>query len=66
MPDEERISTLNDLKESRKEINNALEKLPVVLKTLAMEKHKKELEGKLVRIERAIETFSKKTVYVAY
>ena len=66
MPDEERVSTLNDLKESLKEINNALEKLPVVSKTLAMEKHRKELESKLIRIERAIETFSKKTVYVAY
>ena len=34
MPDEERISTLKDLIESRKEINTALEKLPVVSKTL--------------------------------
>ena len=60
MPDEERLETLKDLQESKKEINSALEKLPVVSKTLAMEKHKKSLEEKLIRIERAIETFSKK------
>ena len=66
MPEEERIKTLEELKDSRKEINNALERLPVVSKTLAMEKHKRELEDKLIRIDRAIETFSKKTVYVAY
>ena len=66
MPEEERISTLNELKESRKEINNALEKLPVVSKTIAMERHKKDLEGKMARIDRAIETFNKKVVYVAY
>lgn len=66
MPEEERVSTLNDLKESKKEVNTALEKLPVMLKTLAAEKHKKELENKLIRIERAIDIFSKKTVYVAY
>jgi hypothetical protein len=66
MQDEERLSTLHDLVESRKEVNTSLEKLPVVSKTLAMERHRKELENKLIRIDRAIETFSKKTVYVAY
>ena len=66
MPEDERIATLKDLEESRKEINNALEKLPVVSKTLAMERHKKDLESKMNRIDRAIETFKKKTVYVAY
>ena len=66
MPEEERVETLRDLQESRKEINTALEKLPVVSKTMAMEKHKKELESKMARVDRAIETFSKKTVYVAF
>ena len=31
-----------------------------------MTKHKQDLEEKLMRIEKAIETFSKKTVYVAF
>lgn len=66
MPDDERQATLKDLKESRKEINTALEKLPVVSRTLAMDRHKKDLEDKMARIDRAIETFSKSVVYVAY
>ena len=66
MPEEERLDTLKDLMDSKKEINSALEKLPVVSRTLAMEKHKKNLEEKVIRIEKAIETFNKKLVYVAY
>lgn len=66
MEEQERLDTLKDLADSKREINTALEKLPVVSKTLAMEKHKKDLEIKLNRIEKAIETFSKKTVYIAY
>jgi len=66
MPEQERLDTLKDLKESRKEINIAIEKLPVVSRTLAGERNKKDLEDKLVRVDRAIETFEKKTVYVAF
>jgi hypothetical protein len=60
MSDEERLDTLKDLQDSKKEINSALEKLPVVSKTLSMDKHKKSFEEKMIRIEKAIETFSKK------
>jgi len=42
-----------------------LERLPIGSTTLTMQRKKKELEEKLLRIDRAIETFSKKTVYVA-
>ena len=66
MPDEERIETLQDLKDSLREVNMVLEKLPVVSRTIAMERHKKDLEQKIDRINKAIETFSKKVVYVAY
>jgi len=66
MPEEERLETLKDLKESRKEINTALEKMPVMSRTIAGERQRRELEEKLVRVERAIETFEKKTVYVAF
>lgn len=34
MSDEERLDTLKDLQDSKKEINSAMEKLPVVSKTL--------------------------------
>eukprot|EP00356_Strombidium_inclinatum_P015863 CAMPEP_0170504754 /NCGR_PEP_ID=MMETSP0208-20121228/48867_1 /TAXON_ID=197538 /ORGANISM="Strombidium inclinatum, Strain S3" /LENGTH=95 /DNA_ID=CAMNT_0010785191 /DNA_START=1384 /DNA_END=1667 /DNA_ORIENTATION=- len=37
MPEEERLDTLKDLQDSKKEITNTLEKLPVVSKTIAME-----------------------------
>ena len=66
MPEEERLETLNDLKESKKEINSALEKLPVVSRTILMDRHRKDLEDKLLRIDKAIETFNKKQVFVAY
>ena len=66
MPEEERLETLKDLKESQKEINNALEKLPVYSRTLTSDRIRKDLEEKLARIERAIETFEKKVVYVAF
>ena len=36
MPEHERLETLNDLFDSKKEINTALEKLPVMSKTLQM------------------------------
>ena len=65
MPEDERLHTLNDLKEAKELTNKELEKLPVVAHSGKMERHKKELEDKLGRLDRAIETFSKKTVYVA-
>ena len=66
MPEDERLETLKDLIDSKKEVNSVLERLPVVSKTLTMERHKKDLETKLIRIEKAIETFSKPKVYVAF
>jgi len=65
MPEDERQATLIDLNLAKKETNGLIEKLPVVAHSMRMEKHKKELEEKLVRLERAIETFSKEKVYVA-
>ena len=65
MPEAERLSTLEDLRLAKEETTRTLEKLPVVAHSLRMEKHKKELEEKLGRLDRALETFSKKQVYVA-
>lgn len=50
---------------SKKDVNNLLEKLPIGVRTLAGQKRRKEMEEKLLRIDRAIETFSKRTVYIA-
>lgn len=65
MPEEERIETLTDLRQAKAETNRQLERLPVVAHSAKMDRHKKELDEKLERLERAIETFSKPTVYVA-
>ncbi len=43
-----------------------IEKMPVGHpRTLAGQKRKQELEDRLMKIDRAIETFSKKTVYIS-
>jgi Calmodulin-binding len=65
MGDEERLSTLADLIQTKREVSTMLERMPIANRTQAAERRKKELEEKLTRIERAIETFSKKTVYIA-
>ena len=65
MPEDERQATLKDLREALEETSRQLSKLPVVAHSGKMERHKTELENKLTRLEKAIETFSKPTVYVA-
>lgn len=65
MPEDERVETLKDLQAAKASTNADLEKLPVVAHSAKMERHKKELEDKMARLDKAIETFSKKTVYVA-
>lgn len=50
---------------TKKDLINMLERMPIANRTQAAERRKKELEEKLMRIERAIETFSKKVVFIA-
>lgn len=42
-----------------------LDKLPISMKTLALEQKKKDLETKLIEVEKAITTFSRKKVFIA-
>ena len=65
MPEEERQETLKDLREAKAETENQLERLPITAHSGKMERHRKELEEKQGRLEKAIETFSKPKVYVA-
>lgn len=65
MSEEERLKTLDELIQTKKELNNMLEKMPIGSRTMTLEKRRKEFEYRLARIERAIQTFSKKTVYIA-
>ena len=64
MPEEERIQTLEDLLLSKKATNKELERLPIVVKTLRVQQHKSQLEDKMLKLDRAIDTFSKVKVYV--
>ncbi len=64
MQEEERLSTLADLILAKKTTNDLLERLPIAIKSLKVAQYKKELEEKMNKLERAIETFSKNKVYV--
>jgi hypothetical protein len=64
MTEEERINTLEELQRQRAEVSDILFSLPLSLKTEALKMRKRELEAKLIEIERAIITFSRKIVYI--
>ena len=64
LSEEERVLTLEKLKQSKDDINKVIEKLPITCDTQAFRNKKDELFKKLDEIENAIETFSKKKVFV--
>ena len=64
LSEEERITTLEKLKQSKEDINKVIEKLPITCDSQAFRNKKEELFKKLDEIENAIETFSKKKVFV--
>lgn len=64
LSEEERFLTLKKLKESKKELENLLEKLPITLNSLSSRKKQQKLIKELDEIEQAIETFSKNKVFV--
>lgn len=66
MPEDERQDTLADLRLALKSTNDQLETLPIAIKSKRMDDHKKDLEQKLTRLEKAVETFSKEKVYVQF
>lgn len=49
---------------AKKMTNDEIERLPITNKSLKMQSHKRELEEKMARLEKAIYTFSKPKVYV--
>lgn len=65
MDEDERLETLRDLQNNKREVNTMLEKLPISMRTHALNQRKNELEDKLAEIDRAIAMFSKKVVYVS-
>ena len=64
LSEEERVFTLNKLLESKKEIENLLSKLPITMASQASKNKQDELYKKLDEIDNAINTFSRKKVFV--
>jgi hypothetical protein len=64
LSEEERLENLDNLYKTKKEIENALFSLPITLRTLSMQNKKAELESKLDELDKAINQFSKKKVFI--
>jgi hypothetical protein len=64
LSDDERLDTLNQLVDSRKEVITLLERLPISLRTISLQNRKSELEKKLDELDEAIRTFSRKQVFI--
>lgn len=55
---------MEELQRQKLEVSDLLFSIPLSLKTEALKMKKRELETKLVEIERAMTTFSRKVVYI--
>ena len=65
MSEEDRLKMLDEFRANKADVENMLNKLPLSMKTMALHKKKDELEEKLKMIEKNIDLFSKKKVYIA-
>ena len=65
MSEEERLETLKNLQESKKDVEKVLGKMPISMRTLALQQKKAELEKKIDELDQAIQTFSRPQVYIA-
>lgn len=61
----ERVEALKTLEETKKLLEQELQKMPLSMKTMGQAKKKKELEDKIIETEKGIQTFSKKKVYIS-
>lgn len=64
LSEEERLENLENLTKTKKEIESALFSLPITLRTLSIQNKKAELESKLDELDKAINQFSKKKVFI--
>lgn len=56
---------LSELEQSRKDIQSELDRMPISMKTMALQKRKEDLEEKLRAVEKNLGLFSRKKVFVA-
>lgn len=62
--EEERLKTLQDLIQTKKEIETILEKMPITQRSLSVQTRREELLRRVDEIDKAIEMFSKKRVFI--
>ena len=65
MGEDERLEMVRALENTKRDTMNEIERLPITMKTMAMQKRREELEEKYRNLEKQIDHFSRKKVYVA-
>ncbi|KAL9658281.1 hypothetical protein ABK040_015603 [Willaertia magna] len=65
LPEEERLETLRELEKNKETVMTDIRKMPLICDTVVLQKRKTFLENKLLDIEAAIRTFSRKKLYIA-
>ena len=65
MDDQERLDMVKALENTKRETMNEIERLPITMKTMAMQRRRDELEEKYRNLEKQIDHFSRKKVYIA-
>ena len=58
------MKMLDELKETKKNIEAEIMKFPISMKTKAIQQKKIEMEAQLDKVENSIKVFSKEVVYV--
>eukprot|EP00238_Polyblepharides_amylifera_P004163 CAMPEP_0196594920 /NCGR_PEP_ID=MMETSP1081-20130531/79661_1 /TAXON_ID=36882 /ORGANISM="Pyramimonas amylifera, Strain CCMP720" /LENGTH=273 /DNA_ID=CAMNT_0041919323 /DNA_START=25 /DNA_END=846 /DNA_ORIENTATION=+ len=64
LPDDERLRTLKQLEETKKQVDLDWQKLPFNIETPGQIRHKQSLDTRLKEVEDAIKIFSRKKVFV--
>ena len=64
MGEDERVTLLKELEVNKKTVQDLLNKMPISMRTQSIQRQKKELEEKLLSIEKGIEIMSRKNVFI--
>jgi len=59
VPEEERVKTLEDLIETKRELNQLLAQMPISMRSEGLQKRKREVEDRLDTVEKGIIMFSR-------
>ena len=64
MGEEERLLMLDELKKTAKDLESQIMKMPLTMKTIAIQRRKMDLEDQLDKVTKNISLFSRQVVYV--